>query len=132
VVQAKLKYPVRVPYYLEGIRRLRHCRPKDIAQEAYEDAKKFVETELRHNGKAKDILQGNTSMKDVVDVVEEAKERYEKDTAENTVVLGWLDKFSGTILYYSNILDVLAQHHPEYLCLAWGSVKFVLQVSLLG
>jgi len=33
-------------------------------------------------------------------------------------------------MYYGNIFDVLAQHHPEYVALAWGAMKFLLVVSL--
>ncbi|KAF2498987.1 hypothetical protein BU16DRAFT_454960 [Lophium mytilinum] len=59
--------------------------------------------------------------------MEDIKQRYDTKREKRTGVMKWLQRFSGTILYYSNVLDVLAQHHPEYLCLAWGSVKFVLQ-----
>ena len=32
-------------------------------------------------------------------------------------------------MYYGKVLDMLAQHHPEYVALAWGTVKLVLTVS---
>jgi hypothetical protein len=34
-------------------------------------------------------------------------------------------------MYYGPVFDMLSQHHPEYVALAWGSVKFVLMVGLL-
>ncbi|KAL8961828.1 MAG: hypothetical protein Q9193_001671 [Seirophora villosa] len=37
----------------------------------------------------------------------------------------WLTGLSEKLLYYSNIFDVLAQHHPEYVALAWGTLKFL-------
>jgi hypothetical protein len=39
-----------------------------------------------------------------------------------------LAKVSSRILYYGNVLDMISQHHPEYVALAWGSAKFVLMV----
>lgn len=33
-------------------------------------------------------------------------------------------------MYYGGVLDALSQHHPEYVALAWGAVKFVLMVRI--
>jgi len=35
-------------------------------------------------------------------------------------------------MYYGKVLDMLAQHHPEYVALAWGTVKLVLTVRLVS
>jgi len=43
-----------------------------------------------------------------------------------------MSKISSWIMHYSQILDTLSQHHPEYLSLAWGAMKFVLLVSQTG
>jgi hypothetical protein len=32
-------------------------------------------------------------------------------------------------MFYSQVLDALAQHHPEYVALVWGTLKFLLVVS---
>jgi hypothetical protein len=32
-------------------------------------------------------------------------------------------------MYYSVIMDTLSQHHPEYVSLAWGAIKFLFIVS---
>jgi len=32
-------------------------------------------------------------------------------------------------MYYGKIMDTLAQHHPEYVALVWGAMKFVLIVG---
>ncbi|PVH93721.1 hypothetical protein DM02DRAFT_732948 [Periconia macrospinosa] len=37
----------------------------------------------------------------------------------------WLANLSETITHYGNIFDVLAQHHPEYVSLAWGTFKLL-------
>lgn len=36
---------------------------------------------------------------------------------------------SQRLLYYGNIMDVLVQHHPEYVSLVWGAMKFIFGVS---
>lgn len=41
----------------------------------------------------------------------------------------WLVALSERITYYGQIFDVLVQHHPEYVSLAWGTFKFVFMVS---
>lgn len=40
----------------------------------------------------------------------------------------WLVALSERITYYGQIFDVLVQHHPEYVSLAWGTFKFVFMV----
>ncbi|KAL9046325.1 MAG: hypothetical protein Q9214_000813 [Letrouitia sp. 1 TL-2023] len=37
----------------------------------------------------------------------------------------WLTGLSEKLLFYGNIFDVMAQHHPEYVSLAWGTFKFL-------
>jgi len=31
-------------------------------------------------------------------------------------------------MQYAQALDMLSQHHPEYVALVWGTLKFVLMV----
>jgi hypothetical protein len=61
--------------------------------------------------------------------VQDARDRYESDRRDSKV-RKWLDRLSQRIHFYGGILDVIAQHHPEYVALVWGSVKFLLMVSL--
>ena len=68
---------------------------------------------------------------DVEKIVEKAKREYESKGQKRRPVLKWLGKLSLVIRHYSKALDMLAQHHPEYLALAWGSIKFVLTVRTL-
>ncbi|KAF2654727.1 hypothetical protein K491DRAFT_631344, partial [Lophiostoma macrostomum CBS 122681] len=37
----------------------------------------------------------------------------------------WLLGLSEKIVHYGNVFDVLVQHHPEYVSLAWGTFKLV-------
>lgn len=38
--------------------------------------------------------------------------------------------FSQRVAYYGKVLDVMVQHHPEYVSLAWGTLKLVFGVSV--
>ena len=68
------------------------------------------------------------SVKDVLSVVETAKRKYDEKSKEHTGMRRSLEKISLRIMHYSKVLDTLAQHHPEYVALAWGAVKLVLTV----
>ena len=58
----------------------------------------------------------------------EAKALY--DTAhEDSKVGRWLSRFANRVTFYGNIMDVLVQHHPEYVSLAWGAMKALFVVS---
>jgi hypothetical protein len=74
------------------------------------------------------ILQDNTCMQDIHEVVEKAKLRYEGSSEKKKSVSKWLHKFSTRLLYYGKVLDVITKHTPQYGALAWGSVKIVLEV----
>lgn len=40
----------------------------------------------------------------------------------------WLGMLASRITYYGNVMDVLAQHHPEYVSLVWGTFKLLFIV----
>ena len=102
---------------------------RDIAKEAYDNACAFVRTELQGSELA-DILEIKTytTIDDVRAVVEQAKARYEDCTNSRKGFLKHLAKFSARIMYFGQVLDILSQHHPEYVALAWGALKFVFMV----
>lgn len=68
---------------------------------------------------------------DVENTVEQAKREYEAKGQKRRKALKWLSKLSFGIRHYSQALDMLAQHNPEYVALAWGAIKFVLTVRLI-
>ncbi|KAH8586200.1 hypothetical protein B0O99DRAFT_748479 [Bisporella sp. PMI_857] len=37
----------------------------------------------------------------------------------------WLKSFSQRVRLYADVLDVFVQHHPEYVALVWGAMKFL-------
>ncbi|KAE9368087.1 hypothetical protein N431DRAFT_417137 [Stipitochalara longipes BDJ] len=99
---------------------------RDLAHEAYEKAVEYFTEEFAGNEDVQSFLVGYTSITDVQDIVEKAKREYEAKGQKRRTVLRWLSKLSLGIRHYSQALDMLAQHHPEYVALAWGAIKFVL------
>lgn len=72
-------------------------------------------------------------MSDVLKVVNDAASMYElrKSNGNNLKVKASkiLNMVATRVTYYGNVFDVLAQHHPEYVALAWGAMKFLFVVS---
>lgn len=66
-------------------------------------------------------------MQDVLNAVVVAKDLY--DTKHQSSKVGrYVVEFSKRLCYYGNIMDVLVQHHPEYVALAWGAMKIAFTV----
>ncbi|RGP72193.1 hypothetical protein FSPOR_2865 [Fusarium sporotrichioides] len=101
---------------------------RDIAAEAYADALRYLELEFQGNSKALVWLNtiSSTSLSDVVTITQEAEDKYAEAKQNKKSSREWLRGLSKRIMYYGNVLDVLSQHHPEYVALVWGLVKFVL------
>jgi hypothetical protein len=68
-------------------------------------------------------------MEDILDAVQTAQRSYNARAEPRKKVHEWLAKVSSRIMHYSQALDMLAQHHPEYVALVWGAMKFVLMVG---
>lgn len=69
-------------------------------------------------------------MQDVIAAVESAKVEYEMKSRKGKI-REHLVAFSSRVMYYGSIMDSLSQHHPEYVALAWGTMKFLFVVGLL-
>lgn len=98
---------------------------RDVTLAASTEAARFLKNELGHS--PFDSTTKPTA-EDVYAIVQQAQREYEAKT-DNKKVLKWLSRFSGNIMYYSGVLDMLSQHHPEYVALVWGSMKLVLMAS---
>lgn len=81
-----------------------------------------------HLQKSPTSAQGFTGMQDVMTIVNEAKQKYE--TRLDHGARKWLARFSWKVMFYSNILDMFVQHHPEYAALAWGAMKILFVVRM--
>jgi hypothetical protein len=67
-------------------------------------------------------------IEEVQAVVTQAQRRYEssRGKSKSRELLG---QFSALLCHYDNIIEVFVQHHPEYVALAWGAMKFLFVVS---
>jgi hypothetical protein len=107
------------------------ARNRNIAAEAYKTAVQHLKNEL--GIPLREIIPPgkSASAKDVYALVETARKKYEDESKEHPGARQCLERLSTRIMYYGKALDTLAQHHPEYVGLAWGAVKFVLTVSCI-
>jgi hypothetical protein len=96
------------------------------AQQAFEDAVKEFRTNVSEAECAK-WLNGSNTIFDAEQAVLTAKQQYERKSPKSRA-RKWLASCSSRLMYYSVIMDTLAQHHPEYVSLAWGAVKFLFIV----
>lgn len=103
----------------------------NIAEESYESALKFIETEFAEDQKALEVItRGTTKIEDIETAVDSIKKAYEDRPGRWKGARDILQKFSQRVVYYGNVFDTLAQRHPEYVSLAWGTLKFVLMVRM--
>ncbi|KAH6676750.1 hypothetical protein B0J14DRAFT_586233 [Halenospora varia] len=98
----------------------------DIAHEAFKLAVEKFSITFRNDGKQKDVAAHLGSIQDLRDVVKGAVDKYSAD--HDKPLRKWITRFSTRVMYYGNIMDVLSQHHPEYVSLAWGTMKFMFVV----
>ncbi|PPJ58241.1 hypothetical protein CBER1_08261 [Cercospora berteroae] len=102
---------------------------KSLAQATYSKAVDLAES--RYPGKEAKTrwLRDKNTIHGLQDVISRARTAYESQP--HSAARKALDKFSAGVMYYSKIMDMLVQHHPEYVSLAWGTMKlvFVLVVN---
>lgn len=87
-----------------------------------------LKNELRSASGVSDFVAGSADIHDVMRIIQDVKDKFENQAKKGTAAKVWLEKFSCRVMYYGKVFDTLAQHHPEYVALAWGAVKFVLMV----
>ncbi|KAH8881712.1 hypothetical protein GQ53DRAFT_773125 [Thozetella sp. PMI_491] len=101
---------------------------RDIATEAYEQALRYLEHEFNGNAKALAWVRTatSTSLEDLLETTQTAEAKYAQTSESKHRLKSWVRGLSKRIMYYGQVLDMLSQHHPEYVSLVWGAVKFVL------
>ena len=98
------------------------------AQEAFDLAlEKFKQTSEKKWEKRRLILEA-TTLRDIVDVVAAAQNRYVNEHTKSQTRT-CITELSKRVCYYGKVMDVLVQHHPEYVSLAWGAMKLVFGVG---
>ena len=101
------------------------------AKTAFEEALYIFEqqtTNDAHKKRQVDQLQAS-SLQDIVDAVTEAQRSYESKR-KSSKTRQYLTAFSKRVSHYGNVMDVMVQHHPEYVALAWGLMKVLFGVSV--
>ncbi|KAL2418153.1 hypothetical protein ABEF95_011407 [Exophiala dermatitidis] len=96
----------------------------DPAKQAFEEAKAAFVADLTKDVRKQDLVLQAATFKDIEDLVTSSKLKYEGGQKSKKAVK-WLQKLSQRVQYYGSIMDILVQHHPEYVALAWGAMKFV-------
>lgn len=100
------------------------------ARTAFEEAIRFFNMNLTADPHKKIWLDSVADLDDVEQAVLKAKEGY--DTRKgSSKARTWLSRFAKRVKFYSGIMDVLVEHHPEYVSLAWGAMKFLFVVCKL-
>jgi hypothetical protein len=99
-----------------------------IAEEAYQKARDDLRNEIHLTGRAALWAESHTTVEDVLAAVQEIKKNYDDTSEQHTGVRTFVEKLSRSVMYYGKVFDCLAQHHPEYVALVWGTMKFVLMV----
>ena len=99
----------------------------DLARQAFESAKAHISDELPEKERKAIFGSQAASMQDFAFALSTARSRYESRKDSKAYI--WLEKLSSRVVYYGNLLDILVQHHPEYVSLAWGTFKFLFIVG---
>jgi hypothetical protein len=103
-----------------------HGRSCDIANDAFKDAVHICSTNFPPD-EVQAWMNNKVGSTDLLKEVNKARTMYQD--RRHCKARKWLTRLSARITLYGSVLDVLAQHHPEYVALAWGSIKFVVIVS---
>lgn len=101
------------------------------ARLAFREARTRFEEQGTADGKKKRRLESLnvTSLEDLLGAVENARQHYGKQQSESKM-RRCMEQVTERIHYYGNIMDVFVQHHPEYVSLAWGTMKLLVGVCL--
>jgi hypothetical protein len=98
------------------------------AEDVFKEALSIFQLEPRASARFDRVWQLQ-SLHDLESVLNDARSKYEQQH-EGKKVAKWLSKLSSRICHYGQIFDVVVQHHPEYVSLAWGAMKFLFVVRI--
>ncbi|KAJ5806407.1 uncharacterized protein N7503_004009 [Penicillium pulvis] len=97
------------------------------AEVAFQEACEIFEKEATNDPKKKCRLEciKATKLNDLIQTVNQARQHYTQDRSHSKI-RRYLEHVTERIHHYGNIMDVLVQQHPEYVCLAWGTMKLLV------
>ncbi|GIZ38330.1 hypothetical protein CKM354_000175000 [Cercospora kikuchii] len=96
--------------------------PLSAAETTFQTALKLFRAQHSSDSHA-EWLHDKHTQSDVQASIQQAKEKY--DGRAQGKIRKLLANISTGILGYGKVMDVLAQHHPEYVSLAWGTTKLL-------
>lgn len=99
--------------------------PVSAAQSAFAEACALIQAQHPATSVSA-LLSSSTSLENVVATVQQAQDKY--DARSYGKLRSWLGRLSKGIMSYAKIVDMLAQIHPEYTSIAWGTFKLVFIV----
>lgn len=108
-----------------------HCNTNvscSVTQDAFRDAKAKFLLNFKSTMEI-DLLNSPCTMEDVISAVSTALAAYESQGTHKKFKKS-LRSFASRVQLYGNVLDVLVQHHPGYVSLVWGAMKFFFTVDL--
>lgn len=106
-----------------------NCNSKrDITAEAFHNAVGDLKKQLKIADETAAWANSHADVQAVLQTAQQGKKTYDAESKQHSGTRAWLERCSSRVMYYGKVLDALAQHHPEYVALAWGAVKLVLMV----
>ncbi|OHE99000.1 hypothetical protein CORC01_05690 [Colletotrichum orchidophilum] len=77
----------------------------------------------KHGCELKDVLLQANALQEAFNVKEENR-------SLGSNIQAGLQQFCKSTLHYAAVMDALAQHHPEWVSLAWGTMKLLLMIPI--
>ncbi|KAI9687108.1 MAG: hypothetical protein M1822_002519 [Bathelium mastoideum] len=99
-----------------------------LVEETYQNAVTLFKSKYTRSEDMKKWLSDKNTLHDVEAALLAAKASY--DVRANSRARRYLNKVSAGIMYYGNVMDMLVQHHPEYVSLGWGTMKLIFVLVL--
>src|SRR5262245_20557766 len=84
-----------------------------LAQQAFQDAMDRFASDLAMDTQKAKLVEKATSIQDIQAIVHESFAEY-SDERKFPRARKWLQRIISKIHHYSNVMDVMVQHHPEY------------------
>lgn len=106
------------------------ANPESMLEEAFKDALARFESENSRDSSKTFLPTAPSSLSDIQESVTHSMKSYQSQRKKSKVS-EVLVRLAHGVQFYGAIFDVLAQHHPEYVALAWGMMKFLVVVSLV-
>ncbi|RTE76948.1 hypothetical protein BHE90_008566 [Fusarium euwallaceae] len=96
-----------------------------IVEQAFQEGRKRFTSSLTSDADKAKVATSAATIQDIQALALNSLAKY-SDEQRFSTTRKWLQRIISRVHYYGNIMDVMVQHHPEYVALAWGAMKLVL------